>query len=302
MTKAKDLDKPVKLSNYTEKLDEFTTKPLLMLASRSSILYSEKNIPYNKVKGVVEKINSFSPLSEIANMSVEEMVNVAAYVEIANTQVIELTTRYGPRKKRDVMLYDDTIQGYVKLCIWSKFVESIPESGTYKFLDLRLKSFGEKYLTTTNSTVIEKSDISIAKQDVETKNDVNLKVPFPASSINLFEKVHFCNKCFRKALPKGLFVLCDFCGSKSLLNPEDQRFDVKASFMNGDENVSLTIPHLVFVKFADLVNVPTDQVEELQLKLLTCKDLEVTHITLQLTYLLALTIFCFVCDFLLLFC
>ena len=59
LTKGKDFDKPVKSLNYTKKLDKFTSKPLLLLASRSSILYSEKNIQYNKLKGVSTKNKLF---------------------------------------------------------------------------------------------------------------------------------------------------------------------------------------------------------------------------------------------------
>ena len=48
----------------------------------------------------------------------------------------------------------------------------IETSGTYKFQDLRIKSFGEKYLTTAATTVIEETTTVFKKQDVEISDQV----------------------------------------------------------------------------------------------------------------------------------
>lgn len=275
LSKAKVLDKAVKVDQFLKKIDEFTKKPLLTLASRSIVTYSDKDLPRENVKNVVEKLHSFSSLADVNNMSIDELVNVTAYVEVADSQIVELNTKFGPRKKMEALIYDETIQGQTKLCLWNDFIEAIPESGTYKFKDLRIKSYHGKYLTTTATTVIEKADIVIKSRDIATKEKL-LNVLLPAISINTFEKVHFCKKCFRKALPKGPFILCDFCGSKSLLVIKDTRFEIKASFLHDGEKISITIPHSIFLKFAELVNISIEDDENLQVQLLTCDNIELS--------------------------
>lgn len=268
--KAKVMERPIKIDGFVPKLDEFTNSPLLMLAARSTLSYSQKVIPYDSVKQTMEKINTFNSLHNITGLAVEEMVNIEAYVEIETTQTTEITTKFGPRTKRDVFVFDDSMNGATKLTLWNKFIDLIPESGSYKFRDLRIKSFGQKYLTTTATTVIEPSDKAFAnKHIIESSLTSEATVSLPATTINTFDQVHFCRKCFRKAVPNGLMLICDFCGSKSLLQATEHRFQVKATFEKDDDNVCIVIPHKVFVKFAELLNIDLANTDELQVQLLT---------------------------------
>jgi len=54
---------------------------------------------------------------------------------------------------------------------------------------------------------------------------------------------------------------------------EDQQFEIKASFVKDDEKVSLIVPHSVFFKFAEKLNLKLDDADELQVQLLTCTTL-----------------------------
>ena len=79
MSKAKVMDKPVKISNFKERIDDFTQNQLITLTSQSSIEYSQMSIPTSEVHNIVQRYNLFSTIADINNkLCVEELVNVTA--------------------------------------------------------------------------------------------------------------------------------------------------------------------------------------------------------------------------------
>ena len=64
MQHAHMIDRPVKITNFHEKIDEFNEKPLLTLGNQLKVEYSTKMIPFETVKGIVEKMNHITSLEE----------------------------------------------------------------------------------------------------------------------------------------------------------------------------------------------------------------------------------------------
>ena len=57
MQQAHTVDRPVRIVNFHEKMDEFNDKPVLTLGQQSRVQYSTRPIPFEPVKGIVEKIS-----------------------------------------------------------------------------------------------------------------------------------------------------------------------------------------------------------------------------------------------------
>ena len=55
MQQAHIVDRPVRITNFHEKIDEFNDKPVLTLGQHSRVHYSTRPIPFEQVKGIVEK-------------------------------------------------------------------------------------------------------------------------------------------------------------------------------------------------------------------------------------------------------
>ena len=63
---AHTVDKTVRITNFHEKIDEFNHKPVLTLGQQSRVQYSTRPIPFEHVKGVVEKMSHITSLHEVA--------------------------------------------------------------------------------------------------------------------------------------------------------------------------------------------------------------------------------------------
>ena len=55
MQQAHIVDRPVRTTNFHEKIDEFNDEPVLTLSQHSRVHYSTRPIPIEQVKGIVEK-------------------------------------------------------------------------------------------------------------------------------------------------------------------------------------------------------------------------------------------------------
>ena len=55
MQQAHIVDRPVRITNFHEKIDKFHDKPVLTLGQHSRVGYSTRPIPFEQVKGIVEK-------------------------------------------------------------------------------------------------------------------------------------------------------------------------------------------------------------------------------------------------------
>ena len=244
MQQAHTVGSPVTITNFHEKTGEFNDKPVLTLGQQSRVQYSTRPILFEHVKGIVEKMNHITSLHEVATkINVGQMVNVIAYIDLNNAELITVNTQYGVKKKLEAIAYGDSFSDHIKLTLWNTHVNSISESGAYKLQCLKVNSFNGKYLTTATATVIKQSKTDIQVKDIQTTNTFE-NVIFPPEILNLFEQSHFCKKCKRRAQAIGVFVTCTNCCSKSLLKNSESRFLVKATFMKEDEGkVILTMPH-----------------------------------------------------------
>ena len=65
MSEANLKDAPIKLSNYIDKVDEFNNCQVLALVDRSTAEFSTLDIPFEKVRHKLEKLNTFLTLKEI---------------------------------------------------------------------------------------------------------------------------------------------------------------------------------------------------------------------------------------------
>ena len=93
------VDRPVRITNYHGKIDEFNDKPVLTLGQQSRVQYSTRSIPFEHVKRIVEKMNHITPLHEVAtNISVGKMVNVIAYIDLNNAEPITVNIQYDVKK------------------------------------------------------------------------------------------------------------------------------------------------------------------------------------------------------------
>ena len=50
MQQAHTVDRPVRIKNFNEKIDEFNDKPVLTLGQQSRVQYSTRPIPFEHVK------------------------------------------------------------------------------------------------------------------------------------------------------------------------------------------------------------------------------------------------------------
>ena len=83
------------------------------------------------------------------------MANMIAYIDLTNAESITVNTQYDVKKKLEAIAYDDSFRNHIKLILWNSHVNSVSESGVYKFQCLKVNTFNGKYLTTTTATVIK---------------------------------------------------------------------------------------------------------------------------------------------------
>ena len=219
-------------------------------------------------------------LHEVATkISVGEMVNVIAYIDLNNAESITVNTQYGLKKKLEAITYGDSFRNHIKLTLWNTHVNSISENGVSKLQCLKVNSFNGKYLTATTATVIKQSKTDIQVKDIEATSTFE-NVIFPPETLNLFEQSHFCKKCKRRTQDIGVFVTCTNCSSKSFLKNSESRFLVKATVMKEDEDkVMLTVPHEILVKYCKMLGKTIDDDEEIQIQLLTTSNIKAIYNT-----------------------
>ena len=113
-------------------------------------------------------MNHITSLHEVATkISVGEMVNVIAYIDLNNVEPITVNTQHGVKKKLEAIAYDHTFSDHIKLTLWNTHVNYISQSGVYKLQCLKANSFNGKYLTTTTATVIKQSKTDIQVKDIQ---------------------------------------------------------------------------------------------------------------------------------------
>ena len=283
MQHAHMVDRPVKITNFHENIDEFNEKSVLTLGNQPKVEYATKLILFETVKGNVEKMNHTTSLQEVATkISIGETVNVMVYIDLKEAEPVKINIQYGIKKKQEVIEYDNSYSDHIKLTLWNAHIDhidSIAKSGVYKLQSVNVNSFNGKYLTTTAATVIKESEAEIEIKEVQTTTTFD-NVSFPPETLNLFEPSHFCKKCKRKTQPIGVFVVCSNCSSKSLVKNSESKFLIKATFTKeNDAKVMLTMPHEVLVKSCDMLGILIDNDEEIHIQLLTTCNVKATYST-----------------------
>ena len=250
MEAARVVDKVIKIDNYLEKEDQFKGIRVLTLNDRSTIEYSTEDIPFESVKSKIEEMSNFSTVKEVLlESAINDIINIEAHVSLPNN-ILDTPTKYGLKRKREAILNDNSTDQCIKLAIWSNHIDMLKEEGSFKFQELRVKSFNGKYLTTTALTVIKPSSTIFSEVSQNYASQIST-IKFPAISIDKFDETFYCLKCNRSAIPNGKFLLCNHCTCKTLLKPENKKFSVKLSFQNQNGTVtSLTMPHDLCIAFA----------------------------------------------------
>ena len=70
-------------------------------------------------------MNHITSLLEVATkISVGEMVNVKAYIDLNNAEPITAKIQYGVNKKLEIIAYDESLSDHIKLTLWNTHVNS----------------------------------------------------------------------------------------------------------------------------------------------------------------------------------
>jgi len=71
-----------------------------------------------KLRVLIEQCNNIATLEAVLHkLAVGELVNVEVYVELANSEVQEVTTKYGIKRKRDVKVNNNSCDDNVRFTI-----------------------------------------------------------------------------------------------------------------------------------------------------------------------------------------
>lgn len=274
MSAANLKDAPIKLSNYVDKVDEFNNCQVLTLVDRSTAEFSTHDIPFEKVRHKLEKLNTFLTLQEIvSNVPPEDSVNCIAYASLSNNPE-EINTKYGRKMKRDILLSDDSAQ--LKMTLWNNQIDLVQSEGNFKFKELRVKVYnGLKYLTSTTLTVIIPAPATFAPPTQSIECDTAV-VTFPAKTIDHFEINYFCLKCNFKAVVDGEFLICSQCTSESLKTDDSEMIKTKASFVEDGILRQITIPHQIMMEILKANNMVGKSHREIKYSLMTMKDSRLT--------------------------
>ena len=136
------VDRPVKITSFHEKTDEFNENLVLTLGNQPKVEYSAKLIPFETVKGIVEKKNHIILLHEIATkISIGETVIATVYIDLKEAEPVKINTQYGIKKKQEVMAYDNPQSDHIKLTLWNARIEFIFKNGVYKLQSVKVNSF-----------------------------------------------------------------------------------------------------------------------------------------------------------------
>uniref|UniRef100_A0A7M5UEA3 Replication protein A OB domain-containing protein n=2 Tax=Clytia hemisphaerica TaxID=252671 RepID=A0A7M5UEA3_9CNID len=273
---AKLKDCPIKISKFTVENDQYRNQTKFKLGSAGNAEFSDMNIPYNLVAKKLEWVNAFTDLINVENIALESIINVACHVTLVG-EAFDEDTKFGRKKKMNVRIHDNTITESIRLVLWGNHAQKITASGSYRFKELRVKTYNGRYLTTTAYTEITQSNESYEVRLDDNYNSLNQEtiVAFPAIGINKLETNYYCSICNHKVIKLGKYGMCNKCPMKALLG--EKFFDVKVSFKNGSENVMVTFPHNIFIQLIEKVNADHNDLDDIEEKLLVTKDLSVKY-------------------------
>lgn len=166
----------------------------------------------------------------------------------------------------------------MRLSVWNDHIKQIKEDGAFKFMDLRVKSYKGKFLTTTvNTKIIKIQQSNMAPRDFAVTQDEEFTLP--ADTIMIFELCHYCPKCTRQGITESIFLRCTNCGAKSLLEKSVARFSVKLGY----GSLVLTLPHAMLLEMADLAKVDVKDTTAIQAMLLSNEDIKGTYSNKMIT-------------------
>ena len=211
------VERPVKVTNFHEKIYEFSKKPVWTLGNQSKE-YSAKLIPFERVKRIVEKMNQITSLQEVlTKIMIDGTVNMIIYIDFKETEPVKINTQYGIKKKQEVIEYDNLYRDQIKFTLCNAHIDSIAKNGVYKPQYVKVNIFNDKYLKKTAATVIKESAAQIEIKEVQ-KTTTFQNVSFRQETLNFFEPSLFRKICKRRAQPVGVFIVCSNWSSKPLVN------------------------------------------------------------------------------------
>ena len=99
MQHAHMVDRPLKITNFHEKIYKFIKKPELALENQLKLEHSLKLIPFVTNKGIVEKLNLITSLHEaVTKIRIDETVKEIVYIDFKETEPVKINTQYGIKK------------------------------------------------------------------------------------------------------------------------------------------------------------------------------------------------------------
>ena len=171
--------RPVKITNFQENVYKFNKKPVWTLENQSKE-YLTKLIPFERVKGILEKMNQITSLQEVpTKIRIDETINIIIYIDLKEAEPVKINTQCGIKNKLEIIEYDNSYGDKIKFTLCNAHNDSIDKNGVYKPQYVNVNSFNEKYLKTTATTVIKESGAEIEIKEFQTTT---------------FENFHFCKK------------------------------------------------------------------------------------------------------------
>lgn len=274
---AKLKDRPIKITQFTVENDKFRNSLKFKLGNNSHAEISDKNIPFELVEQKLQTVNDFTKLNDLDKLPDEAIINVACHVDLTEDPA-EVNTQFGRKQRLNVRIQDDSVTESVKLVLWGNHISKIAAKGSYRFKELRVKTYDGKYLTSTAHTEVTSSDESyVDLADVSGFNDTEdqLVASFPAIGINKLETNYYCPVCNFQLIQTGIYGQCNKCPMEVLLR--EKFFDVKLMFKIGGENVTLIFPHDLFVNLLERIGADQSDLEDVKQKTLRASNISVKY-------------------------
>ena len=91
--------RPVKITNFQENVYKFNKKSVWTLGNQSKE-YLTKLIPFERVKGILEKMNQITSLQEVpTKIRIDETINIIIYIDLKEAEPVKINTQYGIKNK-----------------------------------------------------------------------------------------------------------------------------------------------------------------------------------------------------------
>lgn len=78
-------------------------------------------------------------------------------IDLKQAKTVKTNTKYGIKKKQEIMAYDNSYSDHIKLILWNVRIDFIAKNGVCRLQNVKVNSSNGKYLTAIAATVIKES-------------------------------------------------------------------------------------------------------------------------------------------------